>query len=365
MAHPSSPSHRLIFWGRADLSYSRNGVARKAMEELGWGIEDYAPGLMDSLGLGSSARLDEEARFVWVPCFRQRDMKTASRFAKKRGLPLIFDPLISAYDKQVHERRKFPEDSAKARKLLEWERGIFGLADLVIADTQAHADYYHEVLKVRRDRLAVMPVGADETMFKPSPMQPLDGRRPRVVFFGSFIHLQGPEVIAEAATLCPEVDWHLLGDGPMLDQAVKAAKGMDHIHFEDYPGYESLPERIADADIVMGVFSDSRKAGRVIPNKLWQAMAGGRPVISRNVEPGAFPWPDDPTGENSGVLTVPPRDPQALADAVRALFASPEKLPTMGAAARRTFEAHGNFDAVKRAFLNALDRVGVHPPNEG
>lgn len=364
MAHSSLPPHHLVFWGRADLSYSRNAVARKVMEGLGWKICDHAPGMLESIGLCPATGLPKDTKLVWVPCFRQRDMKSAARFAKKRGLPLIFDPLISAYDKQVFERKKFPQDSTKAHKLLSWEREIFGLADLVIADTQAHANYYHKVLGVDSERLAVIPVGADETMFKATPMKSIEGRRPKIVFFGSFIHLQGPEVIAEAATLCPEADWYLLGHGPMRDRAVQKAKGMKHIHFEDYPGYESLPQRIADADIVMGVFSNSRKAGRVIPNKLWQAMAGGRPVITRSVESGAFPWPDDPAGQSTGVATVSAGDPKALADGVRALIEKPEALPEMGQAARRAFEIHGGFDTLRQAFVKALDRAGIQSPND-
>lgn len=196
-------------------------------------------------------------------------------------------------------------------------------------------------------------------MFRATPMKPIEGRRPLVVFFGSFIELQGPEVIGEAATLCPEVDWLLLGEGPMRAEAEAAAEGHAHVRFEDYPGYAAIPDHVAEADIVMGVFSDSAKAGRVIPNKLWQAMAGGRPVVTREVVAGAFPWPNDPTGEQSGIITVPPRDPQALADAVRELISKPEDLPKLGAASRRTFESHGSFDRINEAFGDALAKVGV------
>jgi glycosyltransferase involved in cell wall biosynthesis len=256
----------------------------------------------------------------------------------------------------VFERQKFAEGSAKANNLLAWERKVFSLADLVIADTQAHADYYRDVLKVDSNRLAVIPVGADETMFKLTPMKPFSGRRLRIVFFGSFIHLQGPEVIAEAATLCPEADWLLLGDGPMRAEAEQAAKGHGHIRFEDYPGYASIPEHVSQADIVMGVFSDSKKAGRVIPNKLWQAMAGGRPVITRDVVTGAFPWKDS----SSGIITVPPRNPKALADVVRDLISRPDDLPALGATSRQTFDKHGSFDCINHAFRDALAKVGVH-----
>jgi len=348
---PRKPA--VIWWGRSDPAYSRNAVVRESMQRLGWDIIDYRPGLMQTLGLSSGGQLPGDASLVWVPCFRQRDVASAARFAKAHAIPLVFDPLISAYDKQVFERRKFAEGSSRAKRLLEWERKRFALADLIVADTEAHAVSFRESLGTASGRTAVVPVGADDALFQPQPARPTEGRRSEVLFYGSFIGLQGPEVIARAAVLCDAVDWCLLGDGPLRPACEKIAKGRDHLRFEPWIDYEDLPARIGQADILLGVFSDSAKAGRVVPNKVYQAMACARPVITRMPLTDAFPWGDEEASD-SGVTLVPPNDPDALARAVEQLADDTSRMQAQGIAARKTFEHHGSIGRVTEAVAAVL-----------
>ena len=55
--------------------------------------------------------------FVFVPCFRHRDINSAVIWSKKNGIPLIIDPLISKWDKQINERKKFSANDYIARKI--------------------------------------------------------------------------------------------------------------------------------------------------------------------------------------------------------------------------------------------------------
>ena len=353
MSASASPAKTVLWWGRSDPDYSRNRVVRRALGELGWHIEDFVPRIS---ALGNTEawfhRIDKPD-LVWVPCFRQRDVAAAARAARRWGVPLVFDPLISAYDKQVFEREKFTPDSGAAQKLLAKEAGQFALADLVVADTPAHAAFFRDTLGVDADRLAVVPVGAEPGLFEPTAPPPIKGRPIEVLFYGSFIALQGPELIVQAAKQCPDVSWTLLGDGPLREACERAAGDAPHIRFEERIDYDRLGERIARADVLLGVFSPSAKAGRVVPNKVYQALACGRPVVTRQSDaypPGLAELP----ATESGLVWVEPGDAAALAQAVQQLADDPAALPALAAAARATYEQHMSPRAIRQAVTSAL-----------
>ena len=309
----------VLWWGRFDPGYSRNRIVRKLLPALGWNIVDFHP-RFSTLG-DLEARLKRIGRpdLVWVPCFRQRDFAAASRWARRHGVPLLFDPLISAYDKQIFERKKYAPQSRQARRLLQWERALFQRADILLADTEAHADYFSEAFDVPADRVKVVYVGAEAPLFHPAPMpEHADGSPLEALFYGSFIELQAPQIIVEAARVYagPPVRWALLGKGPLRAECERLARGLDHVHFEDPVPYEALPARIHKADILLGVFDAGAKAGRVIPNKVFQALACGRPVITR--QSAAYP-PLTADGTDAGLHWVEPGNPGDLAKAVAQL----------------------------------------------
>lgn len=326
----------VLWWGRFDPGYSRNRILRKLFTELGWQIRDFHPKFVQVADWEARLSRLPVPDLIWVPCFRQRDLAAASRWAKKYGIPLIFDPLISAYDKQVDERGKLDARSSRAQKLLAWEQSLFQRADRIIADTPAHADYFAQVLGVSKNALSVVYVGAEEAIFRPEPHP---ARTPsetlEVLFYGSFIPLQGPQVVIEAARLYqgPPVKWVLLGHGPLRKLCEEKGRGLANVTFEDWMPYEKLPARIHQADILLGVFGTTPKAGRVIPNKVYQSLACGRPVITRS----AHAYPDALiAADNTGLVWTPAGDAQSLADHVATLAADPGKLHLFGEAAANT-----------------------------
>lgn len=350
-------SGTVLWWGRFDPEYSRNRILRQAFRDLGWHIVDFRPALSALADwqamLGNLPAVD----LVWVPCFRQRDIAAARRWSLRRGVPLVVDPLISAYDKQVFERGKFAEGSPRAERLRHQEGQLLCSADMLIADTPAHAEFYAQSFDIPMARIKVVHVGAEESLFHPAPMPAYDGKRPlEVLFYGSFIGLQGPEVIVEAARRYdgPPVRWVLLGDGPLKGECMRLAQGLDDVVFEPRLPYAELPARIHRADILLGVFGASAKAARVIPNKVFQALACGRPVVTRD----AYAYPEQLRLQAvSGLLWVSAGNAVELARAVEKLARGSSCISDLSVQAKSTYRRYFSSAIIKRQLQSCLELV--------
>lgn len=343
----------VLWWGRSDADYSRNRVLREIFSDLGWQLIDFKPRFSRFGDLEAQLKRMPAAELVWVPCFRQRDLAAAVRWGRRQQIPVVFDPLISAYDKQVFERKKFAADSRKAKSLLQWERKLFSAADLVIADTWEHARFFVETLGVAQAQVSVVPVGAEEDLFSPAAVDNANRAVPKALFYGSFLNLQGPDVIVRAARLYqgPPVVWQLLGEGPLLNECQELAAGLTNVEFLPWVPYSRLPEVIHRADILLGVFGTSEKAGRVIPNKVYQSLACGKPLVTRCAPayPEAFC-----NNEELGIGWVEPGDPQQLADRVTEWVSARDNLPELGRQARRTYESHFSMASISAKLSSAL-----------
>ncbi len=344
---------RVLWWGRSDPAYSRNRIIRRLLQSLDWTLIDFypAPGwLADWQVLRHVLPVVD---LVWVPCFRQRDVAAASRWAKRQGIPLVFDPLISAYDKQIGERKKFAPNSGPARRLLAKERKQFQRADYVLADTQSHAEFYQTVLQVPKSKIQVLPVGADEQVFTFRPWHTAADAPLTVLFFGSFLALQGPEIIAAAIRQYrgPAVNWRFIGRGPLLSFVKDQLHGRENVTFSDWVSMTQLAEAIAEADICLGIFGQTEKTLRVMPNKFFQAIASGRPVITcaSNAYPAALRQQ-----AHAGIFWVPAGNAKALADTVHMLAAQRERLPEAGLAAYQSYQTWFSESVLRAQLASAL-----------
>lgn len=347
----------VLWWGRFDADYSRNRILRGLLADLGWRVIDFHPRFSSLADWEARLRKLPHPDLVWVPCFRQRDLAAANRWARSNHIPLLFDPLISAYDKQVFERGKIPPDSAKARRLLARETRLFQLADCILADTEEHARYFRETFHVASERIHVVYVGAEEALFTPSePRQKSPGEPLEALFYGSFIPLQGAPVIIEAARRYagPPLRWILIGSGPELAQCKCSASGLSNVTFEPWVNYADLPARIRHADILLGVFGTTQKAGRVIPNKVYQALACGRPVVTRHSEA----YPATVTARTDAALSwVESGDPSNLAEEVAKLAQHLADRPDAGRCASELYLAAFSNTVIRDQLFGALAAI--------
>ena len=57
-------------------------------------------------------------------------------------------------------------------------------------------------------------------------------------------------------------------------------QGLNNVRLMDWIPYNQLSQKMAEADLLLGIFGDSDKAKRVIPNKLFQALAVRKPALT-------------------------------------------------------------------------------------
>lgn len=353
---PDSGGNRktVLWWGRFDPGYSRNRLVWGLFDSLGWKNVPFRP-LSSDLGYFESIiRMLQKPDLIWVPCFRHRDAVSACIMARKWNIPVVFDPLISAYEKEVFEKKKWPVAHKRSVKLKKWEKRLFAMADLVVADTHAHADFFHSSFGTDKRKIKVLFVGAEEDSFKGILNEKAEEpeRKIEVLFYGSFLQLHGVDIIADAAMKTRDLDirWVLLGDGPCKESLKSAASGNPSFSFEDPVPYSRLPERISRADILLGVFGSTIKAGLVIPNKIFQAMAMAKPVITM----AASSYPEEVSASDV-IGWVRPGSSEELSEKVREWVNDPSSLKERGKRTRALYERFFSRDILKTQLSGIID----------
>lgn len=353
---------RVLWWGRFDPGYSRNRVYISLFKKLGWEVDFFfvklSPRFGDIEAFFRGLNFREKPDLVWVPVARQRDILAACRWAHKRSVPVIFDPMISAWDKKVLEQLKWKAEEPRARKLLAREKKMMAAPDLVCWDTSCHVDFCAEYLDVPKEKLRVLLTGTDEQVFKPVEEEPEvspDGPF-KVLYHGAYLPLHGTEYIVEAARMTQDegIEWSFLGWGAYKAETEAKAAGIKNIKFLDKVPYVDVPKVIAAHDVVLGVFGTTAKAARVIGNKVYECMACRRPTINE------FCTGYPPEAKDcKAIKFVPPGDAKAIADAVREYRADWENRESYFAAARDFFERHLSMNVIEKQLANIVSDVMV------
>jgi len=203
-----------------------------------------------------------------------------------RQKPLVFNPLISLYDSIVYDRSLIRPSSATARLILVWEKFIYHKSDFIILDTNIHIDYFVHQFNLPYSKFQRIFVGAEDIFFKQNLVKKKN-RKFKVLFFGKFIPLHGIEYILNAAKKLEnnrDIAFEIIGSGQLSKKIKQKAKKdeIKNINFIEWIPYKKLPKFIAQADICLGIFGQSNKAQRVIPNKVFQSVALGKLVITEN-----------------------------------------------------------------------------------
>jgi glycosyltransferase involved in cell wall biosynthesis len=264
---------------------------------------------------------------------------------RARGRPIVFNPLVSLADTLVSDRRRFGPSTLAARALERIDRAAFDAADLVVADTDAQRRFFAQLTRTEVDACFV---GAEERLFTPGWSPPPEFE---VLFVGKLIPLQGVDVVLESARRLPELRFRLVGSGQLEPLLRHRPANVDH---QPWIPYEELPAAFHQAVCALGIFGTTDKAQRVIPNKAFQALACGTPLVTADT-----PAARELLVDGESALLVPPGDPDALAEAVRRIAGDRVRAGRLSTGGRAAYERSASEAILGERWRSLLDRL-VH-----
>jgi len=273
---------------------------------------------------------------------------TASLLARLKRIPLLFEvrDLWPAFAIEVGVLQ-----NKLLIRLSEWlERTLYHRADTIVVNSPGFETFVKD--RGARD-VRLVPNGANPDMF--DPLDPGTGFRTAHNLVDKFVVLYAGAhgmsndlgVLLETAALMqdePGIRLVLVGDGkekPALQESA-ATLNLANLIFLPPVSKLEMPGVLAGSNACVAILKPVPLYGTVYPNKVFDYMAAGRPVIL--AIDGVIR--DLVEGAQAGVFTQP-GDPHEMADHIRDLALNPERCASMGQNGRALVQDH--FDRRKLA----------------
>ncbi len=234
---------------------------------------------------------------------------------KFRTKTVIIDFFISVYDTMVLDRKKFKDGGFLSKFCHSLDEGTLKKADYIVCDTKAHGEFFADELGACQEKLRVLYLEADASIYYPRDKKP-SGSQKKVLYFGSILNLQGVDVILDALKQFKDdtdISFEIIGPVPSaMDKPIQ-----NNISYINWLSQQDLAEHIAQADLCLaGHFSGTiDKAKRTIPGKAYIYQAMGRPMIL-----GDGPANHELFTADSNHIFVKMGDSTALAEAIKDFF---------------------------------------------
>jgi D-inositol-3-phosphate glycosyltransferase len=264
----------------------------------------------------------------------------------------------------VKRRCQAGGDTSPAQRV-SVERAVGLRADAIIATC---TDEVRELAAygIPASRTYIVPCGVDIGRFgPPAPgwRSPQGARRwsrgaPRIVTIGRLVRRKGVDTVIAALAGVPDAELIVAGGPPAQqlagDPEARRLRGVAEAHgvtrrvrFTGQVPHRDVPALLRSADIV--VSDPWYEPFGIVP---LEAMACGAPVVVSAVG-GHL---DTVIGGLTGLL-IPPRDPAALAGALRQLLADPARRASMGEAGIQRAQSRYRWDRIAGETLAVYQRV--------
>ena len=275
---------KICFFGIYDPGYSRNAILLAGLRLAGVEIVECREDSHDPWRYFKLCRslfsLKNKYDFVYAAYPGTLPTIFARLISNK---PVVSDAFYSMYDSVVNDRREIKWWHPRALKLLILDWLAIMSAHLVITDTLAQKGYWSSWWLVSSKKIHTVYLGTNDKVFYPIPSPPKDYFL--VYFYGTYIPVQGIDKIIEAARICediPQIQFRLIGAASDSEKVLKFTKKYKpkNIEFIGRVALSELNTYMAPADLVLGIFGDIERGRRAIPNKVYDGLAAGKPVMT-------------------------------------------------------------------------------------
>lgn len=334
---------KIVYWGTYDKSRERYRILIDAFQQNGIDIfechEDVWSDIRDKSMISSGrSRLRICTKYivsylklifryillpnhdaVFIGYLGHFDVLVLWPFAKLRRKPIVWDAIISLYDTVVSDRKMVPASHPFARLLFLIEWLSAHSANRILLPSNARASNFTLRYGLVEGKARGVFLGVEANVF-PNKLKESKATTENdflsVVFYGQFIPMHGVDTIVHAARLMrkAQVKWTIIGSGQVQRtiRELLEERPLPLLTWIPWISYTELSAWIHRADVALGIFGDSEKATTSIPNKVFQILSTGTPLITRDSP--AIREILSPT--MPGIYLVPPNSPRALVAAI-------------------------------------------------
>jgi D-inositol-3-phosphate glycosyltransferase len=256
----------------------------------------------------------------------------------------------------VVKRRHQGEQDTSPPARLALEQSVAQTADWVAATC---TDEVFELVRLGRprSRTSVIPCGVDLDRFHPGPARPRRRIR-RIVSVGRLVPRKGFDILIRAMAAIPDAELLIVG-GP---EASKLSSDPEARRLSTLAAEVGVSQRVRLCGSVSRVeMPEVLRSADVVACTPWyepfgivpvEAMACGVPVLATAVGGMLDTVVDGMTG-----VLVPPKDPQACANALNSMLSDPARLAAWGAAGRQRAQARYSWDRIAADSEKMYQRV--------
>jgi len=271
------------------------------------------------------------------------------------GRPLMYDEFINPIEWAVYEHRKLSPRNPLTWLLKALYLLLLKSVSLILTDTKSHADLSADMMSISRDKFLDIPVGTDETTFRPTEPEDSEAEYFTLLYYGNMLPLHGVSQVFDAAVKLKgeKVRFVVVGGKAKVAHAAAeaVAKGAN-VDYKAWVEFDRLPKLMREADLCLaGPFGGTFQAEYVVTGKTFQYMAMGRPtVIGMNRESDAFT-------DRKDALIVRQGNADALADTIRWATMHRDELHAIGLAGQALYKKNYSTPQLTKRLKTALELV--------